>query len=71
MLDKNFDLRGRLETTFAPRGEGGQLGAILCKLFRPEVYLNRGEGGQKYQKYAKVVYVRLLRRPNSVLLWIP
>ena len=25
-------------------GEGGQLGAILCKLFRLEVYIKRGEG---------------------------
>ena len=25
-------------------GGGGQLGAILCKLFRLEVYIKRGEG---------------------------
>ena len=25
-------------------GEGGQLGTILCKLFRLEVYIKRGEG---------------------------
>ena len=40
-------LRGRSETTFAQKGEGGQLGAILCKLFRLEVYIQRGVGGQE------------------------
>ena len=53
-------IRGRSETTFAQRGEGGQLGAILCKLFRLEVYIKRGGGGQKSRKYANVVYVRPL-----------
>ena len=52
-------VRGRSETTFAQRGGGGgQLGAILCKLFRLEVYIKRGGGGQKSRKYANVVYVR-------------
>ena len=32
-------------------GRGGQLGAILCKLFRLEVYIKRGEG-HKYPKGA-------------------
>ena len=41
-------------------GRGGQLGAILCKLFRLEVYIKRGGGGQKSRKYANVVYVRSL-----------
>ena len=52
-------LRGRSETTFAQKGGGGgQLVAILCKLFRPEVYIKRGGGGQKSRKYSNVVYVR-------------
>ena len=41
-------------------GEGGKLGAILCKLFSLEVYIKRGGGGQKSRKYANIVYVRPL-----------
>ena len=53
-------VRGRSEIMFAQRGEGGQLRAILCKLFRLEVYIKWGGGGQKSRKYANVVYARPL-----------
>ena len=47
-------LRGRSETTFAQRGgRGGQLGAILCKLFRLEVYIKRWGEGSKISKICK------------------
>jgi len=39
-------------------GEGGQLGAILCKLFRLKVCIKRVGGGKKSRKYANVIYVR-------------
>ena len=32
----------------------------MCKLFRLEVYIKRGGGGQKSRKYANVVYLRPL-----------
>ena len=41
-------------------GRGGQLVAILCKLFSLEVYIKSGGGGQKSRKSANVVYVRPL-----------
>ena len=39
-------LRTDKGTAFAHRGEGGQLGAILCKLFKLEAYVKRGEGSK-------------------------
>ena len=42
-------------------GRVGQLGAILCKLFRLEVYIKEGGGGPKSRKHANVVYERPLK----------
>ena len=53
-------------------GSGGQLGAILCKLFRLEVYIKREGGGQKSRKYANVVYVRpLIKKEEGSPPWLP
>ena len=54
-----LEFRERSETTFAQRGEGGQLGAILCKLLRLEVYIKRGEGVKNLGN-ANVIYIRPL-----------
>ena len=65
-----FHLKGTFKNYVCTKGgrRGGQLGAILCKLFRLEVYIKRGGGGKKSGKYANVVYVRPLSRLKTLNL---